>query len=216
MKEILEFPHRDPGFAELGSLHEGEISVEEKKQKVIELLREYFDQIINFDFMTSTKTYGGFFGTNDGIRPVKYESRYASSFEVVSYHGGDVTSNENNSGYIFDTDANQVTFNAYFGRSLDDTRPGNFFRITIKLKKGEVDKDRFLSTISNLLKTIHVHYSETHDAETLRKERLETAKEALPVLEAFQEIGTKKAKEGAASRMNGFIKEYADYIAANS
>lgn len=187
---------------------------EQLKDAVVEAIKEYSEKISSFDFHTHVNVNNvvrGFFGTNESSKiKVRYDKRYEKEFETVSFDAtpiikfGDL--NRAAKGYIFDKATNAITFYVPVGRSFEDDRPGNGYWISFRFAKGDnSDKTKLIQSISELLKTVQVHYDDQNS--DIKGDKRKIAEEGLPILQAFREIGN-KYKDGRNFSMDDLIKEY--------
>lgn len=210
----MEIIHRSPSSNEGGS---GDIETLRQKLalEVKANLEKYQDQITNFNLGTVTNYKGEMFDLNN-LEPIKYDSRYKEYFETYNFdeHLGKIKRKEN--GYIQAKLTHWITFEAYLGSDfrIGDTRNGNKFIITIAFdKNGNVENEKeVINSIMKLLETISpyetANYKTIEEGEAKKKENMKNiAKEGLPVLEAFKEIG-QKYESGRGIRMEDVIKEY--------
>jgi len=194
---------------------DNENNLEQKRTVLAQLVKEELktleDKIIQFNLLTSSKKAGGFFETNEGVKPVQYDDRYKEFFEL---HG--VTSPEQllrNTGFIYDKELKKVTFTGYLGRTLENNgkRDGNGFFITFKFSK-EFNPTEIIKNISQLLATIIAYKgSDNNPDRTATQDLSDIAKEGIQILEAFEKISEKFPANGRIS-VKSMIEEYRELL----
>ncbi len=175
-------------------------------------LQKYKEQIIQFNLLTVSPKLNAFWDTNEGIKPVIYDSRYDKDFEFYGLERGGV--NEEKTGYILDKPANKISFQGYLGRSLKsskDRRDGNGLYFTIKFNKDFDSKD-LIQKLAKLMDTIVAYRGNDNSAERTPEQDIKNiAKEGITVLEAFQEISEKFPSTGHIS-VKSIIEEYKEIL----
>lgn len=187
-------------------------NIEQMREKFSEevklILEKYQDQIVAFNLLTCSKNAKGFWDTNEGVKPVSYDSRFHSSFEFSGLPVGQDYVISGVNGYILDKDVNKVTFVGSLGRTYD-TRPGNVFVVTLKFLKDSKDFREVIVPIIKLFETIKMHYSQDSDAAT--NDLKEIAREAIPVLKAFEPMARKFPPTGRIN-LSDLIQECEDIL----
>ncbi len=192
-----------------------QINIEQRRQNFAEKvkvnLEKYKDKITQFNLLTSSKNAGGFFGTNDDVKQVNYDSRYENFYKFHNIKG-DYPYNVKKSGYVIDNDLNKVTLIGVLGRTLlpGDNREGNGFYITLKFDKEFKENTELINSISNLLETLVV-VKGNDETKTGLESIKEIAKEGIVVLEAFEKISEKFPSNGRVS-IKSLIEEYREII----
>jgi hypothetical protein len=182
-------------------------------EKVKLNLKKYESQITNFNFGTVTAVKGEWYHLNN-LEPLKYDKRYKQHFKTYNFDEslGKIKGN----GYIYANLTHWITFESYLGGDFraGEYRNGNKFVITIAFdKNGDMKNEtEVIDSIKKLLDTItpfEITKKQTlKELESTKQEAVKNiAKEGLPVLHAFKEIG-QKYENGKNIRMQDIIKEY--------
>jgi hypothetical protein len=186
-------------------------NAENKREDLVKLVKEnlekYQDEIKDFSLFTTSKKANGGFSTNDKLPPVQYSSSYDSWYKVEGLPRERDYFRGAKSGYIADIVNNFYTFVAPLGRALHTPdRPGNMIAITLRGEKGKQFTAELVDSVKNLVDTVKP-FNERDKNEDLRN----ILTEAIPVLEAFEDLSKKFPSKGMIS-VTELIAEYKEML----
>jgi len=170
-------------------------------------LEKYKDQLIQFNLLTDSAKARGFWNTNESVRRVQYDSRYDQYFEFYKLERSDDF--DTKTGYIYATDENKATIQAYLGKCLPpEDREGNILQLTLKFAKGFNPRD-LLNKIGQLMDTV-APYTKANGGDNTQG-IINICKESITVLEAFEDVSEKFPSNGHIS-VKSMIEEYKEVI----
>lgn len=174
---------------------------------VKENLEKYKDEIKDFSLFATSKKANGGYSTNDKLPPVQYSSSYDSWYKVEGLPRERDYFREAKSGYIADIVNNFYTFVAPLGRALHaPDRPGNMIAITLRGEKGKQLTTELVDSIKKLVETVKP-FDEGDKNEDLKN----ILAEAVPVLEAFEDLSKRFPSKGMIS-VTELISEYKEML----